>query len=78
MRGYDFIIEDRKPVVVYDVSIEDIDERRSKAVEYDTMKRACYALGVGYNAMRGAILAKRRIFSTTLNKEVAVRYKKPS
>jgi len=76
MRGYEFIIEDRRPVIVYDVTIENIDERRDKAKEYETTKKACYALGIGYNAMRSAILAKRRIFSTTLNKEVAVRYKK--
>ena len=76
MKGYDFIIEDRRPVIVYDVSIEDIDERRKKAKEYETSKKACHELGIGYNAMRNAILAKRRIFSTTLNKEVAIRYKK--
>ncbi len=78
MRGYDFIIEDRRPVIVYDVSIEDIEERRKKAKEYETSKKACHELGIGYNAMRTAIVTKRRIFSSTLNKEVAIRYKKTS
>lgn len=74
--SYDFIMEDRKPVIVYDVTIEDIDERRKKAVEYETMKKACNTLGIGYTAMRNAITSRKRIFSDVLNKEIAIRYKK--
>lgn len=74
--SHDYILEDRKPVVVYDVTIEDITERRKKAVEYDTMKKACNTLGIGYTAMRNAIVSRKRIFSTTMNQYVAIRYKK--
>ena len=74
--SHDYILDDRKPVVVYDVTIEDITERRKKAVEYDTMKKACNTLGIGYTAMRNAIVSRKRIFSTTMNQYVAIRYKK--
>jgi hypothetical protein len=74
--SHDYILEERKPVVVYDVTIEDITERRKKAVEYDTMKKACNTLGIGYTAMRNAIVSRKRIFSTTMNQYVAIRYKK--
>lgn len=74
--SHDYILDERKPVVVYDVTIEDITERRKKAVEYDTMKKACNTLGIGYTAMRNAIVSRKRIFSTTMNQYVAIRYKK--
>jgi hypothetical protein len=74
MKGYDFIIEDRVPVIVYDTTIESIEERKKKAKNYDSIKKACQVLGVGQNAIRIAIRNRRRIFSPNLKKEVAVRY----
>lgn len=76
MSGYDFIIEDRVPVVVYDVSIVDLEERRKKAKHYDTMKKTCQELHISHKALSAAIKARRRIYSPVLKKEVAVRYKK--
>jgi hypothetical protein len=78
MSGYDFIIEDRVPVVVYDVSIVDLEERRKKAKYYDTMKKTCQILQVSHKALTAAIRNRRRIYSPVLQKEVAVRYKKQS
>ena len=74
MKGYDFIIEDRIPVVVYDTTIQSLDERKKKAKNYESIKKACQVLGVGHNAIKGAIKNRRRIFSPNLKKEVAVRY----
>ena len=74
MRGYDFIIEDRIPVVVYDVTIESIEERKKKAKNYISIKKACQVLGVGHHAIRIAMRDRKRIFSPNLKKEVAVRY----
>ena len=78
MSGYDFIIEDRVPVVIYDVSIVDIDERRQMAKTFETMKKTCQVLQVTHKALSLAIKKRSRIFSPALQKEVAVRYKKQS
>lgn len=77
MIGYDFILEDRVPVVVFDVSIVDMEERKKKAVTYETMKRASQCLQITYKSMSLAIRNRRRIYSPVLEKEVAIRYKKP-
>lgn len=74
MTVFDMITGDRVPLVVYDVSIEDIEERKQKAKRYATMKKACAELGVGHNAIKTCIRNRARIFSPSLNKEVAVRY----
>ena len=76
MSGYDFIIEDRVPVIVYDVSIENIEDRRSNANTYESMKKAAQALQLEHKKLISAIKKKKRIFSPYLQKEVAVRYKK--
>lgn len=76
--GYDFIMEDRVPVIIYDVSIEDIEKRRQMAKTYDTMKKTCQVLQVSQKALHLAIKKRSRIFSPALQKEVAVRYKKQS
>jgi protein associated with RNAse G/E len=78
MSGYDFIIEDRVPVVVYDVSIVDLEERKKKAKSYETMKKTCQILQVSHKTLQLAIKKRRRVFSPALQKEVAVRYKKKS
>jgi hypothetical protein len=77
MSGYDFILEDRVPVIVFDVTIVDIDERKKKAVTYDTMKMASQRLQITHKAMTIAIRKRRRIYSPVLQKEIAIRYKKP-
>jgi hypothetical protein len=74
MRGYQFIIDDRVPVVVYDITIDSIEERQKKAKNYDSIKKACQVLGVGQHAIRIAMRDRKRIFSPNLKKEVAVRY----
>lgn len=78
MSGYDFIIEDRVPVVVYDVSIVDLEERRNKARYYETMKKTCQVLQVSQKTLHLAIKKRCRVYSPALQKEVAVRYKKQS
>ena len=78
MSGYDFIIDDRVPVVVYDVSIVDLEERIRKAKSYETMKKTCQELHVTHKALSAAIKGRKRIYSPVLQKEVAVRYKKQS
>jgi len=74
MTVFDLITGDRIPIVVYDVTIENLEERIKKAKKYTTMKKACAELGVGHNAMKTCIRNRARIFSPLLNKEVAVRY----
>lgn len=74
--GYEFIIEDRIPVVVYDVSIEDTNERKKKAKTYESIKKACQVLNIGYNSMKRSITNRTRIYSPALDKIVAIRYKK--
>jgi protein associated with RNAse G/E len=76
--GYDFIMEDRVPVVVYDVSIVDMEERKKKAKYYETMKKTCQVLQVSQKSLHAAIKNRGRVFSPALQKEVAVRYKKQS
>lgn len=76
--GYDFIMEDRVPVVVYDVSIVDLEERKKKAKYYETMKKTCQVLQVSQKSLHSAIKNRGRVFSPALQKEVAVRYKKQS
>jgi hypothetical protein len=76
MSGYDFIIEDRVPVIVYDVSIENIEDRRSSAKIYESMKKASQVLQIRQMKLIRAIKNKKRIFSPYLQKEIAVRYQK--
>lgn len=75
MKGYDFIMEDRIPIVVYDVSIEDINERRRKAIEYKSIKSASQNLSLTYNEIRRAITRRVRVHSPKLDMIVAIRYK---
>lgn len=72
---YVFIDDQRVPILAYDVTIEDIDERRSKAMEFKTLKIAEQKLGVGQNVLKSAIRKKGRVFSTLYQKEFAVRFK---
>lgn len=75
MRSIDGITGHRMPVVVYDVTIDNIEDRRKAAKSYDTLKQACQYLGLSYSNIKTAISTKRRVFSPSLNKEVAIRLK---
>jgi hypothetical protein len=72
--GYEFIEDSRVAVMVYDVSISDINERKEKAVKYATLKLAEQKLGIGYNAIKNAANKRIRIYSPHLDREVAIRY----
>lgn len=74
--GYEFIEDSRVGVIVYDISISNIDERKSKAVKYKTLKLAEQRLGIGYTAIKTAATNRKRIYSPLLDKEVAIRYVK--
>jgi hypothetical protein len=74
--GYEFIEDSRVSVMVYDVSISDIEERKKKAVKYSTLKLAEQRLGIGYTAIKNAATKRSRIYSPLLEKEVAIRYVK--
>jgi hypothetical protein len=75
MNGYQFIHEDKIPVIVYDVSIEDMEERRKKAKTYASMKKAAQALGISDNGVKYCVSKRKRIFSPHLGREVAIRLK---
>ena len=74
--GYEFIDDSRVPVIVLDISILSLEERRKKAVKYNTLKLASSKLGLSYNVIKSAIEKRKRIFSPILNKEIAIRYTK--
>ena len=74
--GYEFIEDSRVSVIVYDISISDIEERKKKAVRYATLKLAEQKLGLGYTAIKNTATKRGRIYSPTLDKEVAIRYVK--
>lgn len=73
--NYIFIDDQRVPILAYDVSIEDISERRSKVMEFKTLKIAEQKLGVGQNVLKSALRKKSRVFSTLYDKEFAIRFK---
>lgn len=72
---YVFIDDQRVPILAYDVTIEDIAERRSKAMEFKTLKIAEQKLGVGQNVLKNALRKKSRVFSTLYDREFAIRFK---
>jgi hypothetical protein len=74
--NYIFIDDQRVPVVAYDVSIEDINDRRKNAMQFKTLKIAEQKLGVGQNVLKNAIRKRGRVFSTLYQKEFAIRFKK--
>lgn len=73
--GYEFIEESRIGVIAYDVSITDIEERKSKAIVFSTMKLATQRLDVGFNVIKRAADNRKRIYSPSYKKEFAIRYK---
>lgn len=75
MKAIDLIDGDSVPVLVYDVSIEDIEERKKKVKTYRTMKLASQNLGISYNVIRSSIASRKRVYAPLLDKEVAIRFK---
>lgn len=73
--GYEFIDESRVTILAYDLSIEDLEERRKKAVEFKTLKLAQQKLIIGQNVIKNAIRQKKRVYSKELDKEFALRIK---
>ena len=53
--GYEFIDESRVTILAYDLSIEDIEERKAKAIEFKTFKLAQQKLIIGHNVIKNAI-----------------------
>lgn len=74
--GYEFIEDSRVSVIVYDISISDIEERKKKAVRYATLKLAEQKLGLGYTVIKNTATKRGRVYSPILDKEVAIRYVK--
>lgn len=74
--GYEFIEDSRVGVIVYDVSIKDIEERKNKAIKYKTLKLAEQKLGIGYTAIKNAATKRSRVYAPLIGKEVAIRYVK--
>lgn len=74
-RNYVFIDDQRIPILAYDVSILDINERKNKVIEFKTLKIAEQKLGVGQNVLKLAIRKRGRVFSTLYQKEFAIRFK---
>lgn len=72
--GYEFIEDSRVGVIVYDVSIKNIEERKDKAIKYRTLKLAEQKLGIGYTAIKNAAAKRSRIYAPFLDKEIAIRY----
>jgi hypothetical protein len=75
MKAFDLITGDRVPVLVYDVSIENLEDRKKAVVSYDTIKQASQALGLSYNVIKSSITSRKRVYSPMLKKDVAVRLK---
>ena len=73
--GYEFIDESRVTILAYDLSIEDIQERRAKAIEFKTLKLAQQKLIIGQNVIKNAIRQKKRVYSKELDKEFALKIK---
>jgi hypothetical protein len=73
--NYVFIDDQRIPILAYDVSITDLELRKSKVIEFKTLKIAEQKLGVGQNVLKLAIKKKGRVFSTLYQKEFAIRFK---
>lgn len=75
MKAFDLITGDRVPVLVYDVTIENLEDRKKAVVSYDTIKQASQALGLSYNVIKSSITSRKRVYSPMLKKHVAVRLK---
>ena len=74
-KGYSFIVDSAITVIAYDVSIEDIDERKKQSTLFKTLKLAEQKLGVGQNALKTALKNRGRVFSPLMQKEYAIRFK---
>jgi hypothetical protein len=74
--GYEFITESRVSIVAYDISIEDMQERKDKAIVYPSIKLAQQKLGLNFNVIKAAAEKRGRVYSPNYEKELAIRYSK--
>ncbi len=72
---YEFIDESRVTILAYDLSIDNIEERRKKALEFKTLKLAEQKLRCGQNVIKRALKNRGRVFSDSYQKEFALRIK---
>lgn len=61
-------------IAIYDMSIEDVKERREKRIEFESVKKASAKLGISENILRRASANKDRLFIKALNGEYAIRH----
>jgi len=61
-------------IALYDMSIQDVKERKEKRVEFDSVKKASAKLGITENVLRRLAVNKEKVFIEKLNKQYAVRH----
>lgn len=61
-------------IALYDMSIEDVKERRENRIVYESVKKASAKLGVSENVLKRASANKERLFLKALNGEYAIRH----
>jgi hypothetical protein len=61
-------------IALYDMSIQDVKERRQKRIEYDSVKKASAKLGISENVLKRASANKDRLFLKALDGEYAIRH----
>ena len=76
MIDVNFNIENAVAYLVYDLSIEDIEERRSKAVTFRSGKCVCNFMGYPPNKIVDLRQVGRKVVSRNDGKTYAVRVKK--
>jgi uncharacterized protein YlzI (FlbEa/FlbD family) len=76
MRDLTYHLENAVEYLVYDLSIEDIEERRAKAVTYRSGKCVCNFMGYPPNKISDLRQIGRKVISRIDGKTYAVRVKK--
>jgi len=61
-------------IALYDMTIQDVKERREKRIEFESVKKASAKLGISENILRRASANKDRLFVKELNREYAIRH----
>lgn len=61
-------------IALYDMSIDDVKERREKRIEFESVKKAAAKLGISENILRRASANKDRLFLKSLDGEYAIRH----
>ena len=76
MKDITYHLENAVMYIVYDLSIEDIEERRSKAVTFRSGKCVCNFMGYPPNKITDLRQIGRKVVSRNDGKTYAVRVKK--